>query len=151
MKLYTDMPFLELGDIPNTVAPVREVDAVSYDGDKYVRVLFNYKLLELKSGFLYLIPGRYGNVPVVDVRTLLTLPRDFDPDSMPTPPKISSKMDMLEPTISDMVADFLYYDRKEDEDLPRGEIERAIANNEISVDEIVDCFEKHLREGLEGD
>lgn len=32
----------------------------------------------------------------------------------------------LQATVSDLVADLMYYDRKEDEDLPRGEIERMI-------------------------
>lgn len=34
----------------------------------------------------------------------------------------------IEGLVSDTVADFLYYDRNEDEDLPRGSIEQAIKN-----------------------
>lgn len=47
-------------------------------------------------------------------------------------------------TVTDMVTDFFYYDRKEDGDLPRGAIEEAIEAGEITVDEIVQKF----REGL---
>jgi len=38
---------------------------------------------------------------------------------------------------SDLVASFLYYDRKEDEDLGVGEIEAAIIAEEISIEEII--------------
>lgn len=42
--------------------------------------------------------------------------------------------------IDDELADLLYYDRKEDEDLPRGSIEEAINDGEITVDEIMHVF-----------
>lgn len=51
--------------------------------------------------------------------------------------------------IDDRVSDLLYYDRKEDEDLPVGAIEAAIAAGEITVEDMVskfaDCLEKGLR------
>ena len=47
-------------------------------------------------------------------------------------------------TIEDLVVDFLYYDRKEDEDLPRGVIEKAILNREISIEEILEKFRQEL-------
>jgi hypothetical protein len=50
-------------------------------------------------------------------------------------------------TISDLVADFLYYDRKKDEQLPRGAIEAAIAAKEITFDEIVSKFTDELKRG----
>ena len=46
--------------------------------------------------------------------------------------------------ISAAVSDFLYYDRKEDEDLPRGAIEEAVAAGEITIDEIVAKFKEYL-------
>jgi hypothetical protein len=46
--------------------------------------------------------------------------------------------------VSDLVGKFMYYDRKEDEDLPRGAIEEMIAKGEITVDEIVECFRDEL-------
>ena len=52
-------------------------------------------------------------------------------------------------TVEDLVSNFLYYDRKEDDDLRRGEIEEAIAEGVISADEIVAKFRQHLVEGIE--
>ena len=51
--------------------------------------------------------------------------------------------------VEDLVSDFLYYNRKDDEDLPRGEIEKAIEAGEISEDEIVEVFTASLHKGLE--
>lgn len=47
-------------------------------------------------------------------------------------------------TVKATVADFLYYDRKEDKDLPQGEIERAIEEGIITVEEIVFFFRVEL-------
>lgn len=51
-------------------------------------------------------------------------------------------------TIADLVADFLYYDRKEDEDLPKEAIENAIKAGSITATEIVDQFEKELLKSI---
>ena len=51
-------------------------------------------------------------------------------------------------TVSDLVSDFLYYDRKEDDDLSRGDIEAAIKAGEITAAEIIEKFAKSLRAGL---
>ena len=51
-------------------------------------------------------------------------------------------------TLDDLVGSFLYYDRKEDEELPKGAIENAIANKEISIDEIAEFFKARLIEDL---
>ncbi len=47
-------------------------------------------------------------------------------------------------TADDLMGSFLYYDRKEDENLRRGEIEEAISAGEVSVKEILSVFEKAL-------
>ena len=47
-----------------------------------------------------------------------------------------------------MVANLLYYDRKEDDELPRGAIEQDIEDSIISVDEIVALFEKELKSNI---
>lgn len=47
-------------------------------------------------------------------------------------------------TVSDLVGNFLYYQRKEDEDLPVGAIEKMVATKEITVDEIVAKFRSEL-------
>lgn len=51
-------------------------------------------------------------------------------------------------TVSDLAADFMYYDRKEDEELPRGAIEDAVTSGVVSVDEIVNHFRAELTRKL---
>lgn len=52
--------------------------------------------------------------------------------------------EIIKNTISDLVSNFLYYDRKGDEELPRGAIEASIASGETTVDEIVAQFREEL-------
>ncbi len=47
-------------------------------------------------------------------------------------------------TITDMTGDFMYYDRKDDEDLPRGKIEEAVKKGLVTIDEMVERFRKVL-------
>lgn len=47
-------------------------------------------------------------------------------------------------TISDLASDFLYYNRKEDEDLSMEDLKNAVDNGVITVDEMVAEFRKHL-------
>lgn len=54
----------------------------------------------------------------------------------------------IENVISDLVSNFHYYDRKEDEDLGVGAIEEAIKTNQITAAEIVAIFERELVAGL---
>jgi superfamily I DNA and RNA helicase len=46
--------------------------------------------------------------------------------------------------ISDLSSDFLYYDRKEDEDLTAEQLNEAVRNGEITIEEMVQEFRKHL-------
>ena len=57
--------------------------------------------------------------------------------------------ELLAGTINDVVADFLYYDRRGDEELKRGDIEGMIERGETSADEIVATFKSCLEAGLE--
>lgn len=50
--------------------------------------------------------------------------------------------------IENFISDFLYYDRKDDEELQRGMIEKAIEDGIISVDEIVEKFSFELRKNV---
>lgn len=52
--------------------------------------------------------------------------------------------------IEDSISDLMYYDRKDDEDCPRGEIEEAVELGKVTIEEMVAAFEKHLREALDG-
>ena len=56
----------------------------------------------------------------------------------------SDKRELILNTVEDLVSSFLYYDRKDDEDLPMNVIETAIQNGEITIEEIVDRFKFHL-------
>ena len=53
--------------------------------------------------------------------------------------------------LTDGISKLLYYDRKEDEDLPRGAIEEAVRAGEITVEEMIIFWSDELREGIEND
>jgi hypothetical protein len=61
---YTDYPILQLGDESGKEAPIRKVQLVNYDGDKYVTVALAVPegiiLQTIKSGYIYPKPIRYG-------------------------------------------------------------------------------------------
>lgn len=59
-----------------------------------------------------------------------------------------SKRQEIFNTVADLVSDFLYYDRKEDDTLQRGEIEEALRSGDVTFDEIVCEFRSHLIMGL---
>lgn len=50
---------------------------------------------------------------------------------------------------SDVAKDFIYYDRKEDEELCMDVIQNAVKNNVLTIDEIVEAFRKGLMEDWE--
>ena len=56
---------------------------------------------------------------------------------------MSKRRQVILDAVDDMVTDFLFYDRKEDEDLRLGQIEAAIAAHEI-----VQAFRDALRAKL---
>ena len=56
--------------------------------------------------------------------------------------------DLLWAVVHDLVSDLLYYDRKEDEDLPVGAIEEMIESGYVSEAEIVSYFMLALHRGL---
>jgi hypothetical protein len=53
-------------------------------------------------------------------------------------------------TVDDSVSNLLYYDRKDDEELPRGAINDAVRDRVVTVEEMVAQFEVSLRQGLDG-
>ncbi len=52
---------------------------------------------------------------------------------------------LIEDTVDDLVGDFLYYDRQDDEELEQGVIEAAIEDGVITEEEIVEMFRAALR------
>ena len=57
-----------------------------------------------------------------------------------------NKKKLILGTVDDLVGDFLYYGRKEDEELGVGEIENAIKEGIITPEEIAMQFLKSLKE-----
>lgn len=53
-------------------------------------------------------------------------------------------------TLNDCWIDLLYYQRKDDDGLPVGAIERAIKDSVITVDEMVNHFREQIENNLKG-
>lgn len=51
-------------------------------------------------------------------------------------------------TIRDLCSNFLFYDRKEDENLTQDDLYQAVNNNEITIGEMVEEFRKNLENSL---
>ena len=75
MKAYTDCPFETLGDIPYKEAPIRECEILSYDGDKYCKIIVAGETAEVKGGYIYSKPGRCGEVRSIGLKKLNSLPK----------------------------------------------------------------------------
>ena len=58
-------------------------------------------------------------------------------------------IDIALDTLTDLVADYLYYDRKEVEDLPRGSIQILIEEGDLEIEIIVAHFREALIAALE--
>lgn len=65
MKAWTDYPFTQLGDTAEQEAPVREIEVLSYDDDKYCRIKVCGEFDEIKAGYIYQSEGRFGEVPPI--------------------------------------------------------------------------------------
>lgn len=62
-----------------------------------------------------------------------------------------SEKDLILTTVKDLVKDFLYYERKEDQELPVGSIELAIKYGEVTINEISECFKSELIKALKNE
>lgn len=69
VKAYTDYPLPGL-DEPYTIAPIRQVKVLLYDGNKYCWIWCEGKIYDIKRGYLYSKPGRSGEVPIASVEHL---------------------------------------------------------------------------------
>lgn len=74
MQAWTDYPISQLGDEPHAEAPVRECTILSYDRDKYCRVLIQGVTTSIKRGYLYGKKGRSGEVSHLSHYQLRRLP-----------------------------------------------------------------------------
>jgi hypothetical protein len=75
VKAWTDYPLEWMGDEPGKKAPVREVDVLSYDGNKRCRAVVGGRECEIKAGYIYQRAGRIGEVPALTRGQLSALPR----------------------------------------------------------------------------
>ena len=85
MKAWTDYPFEWLGDTANKKAPIREINVLEYDDNKYcrVKVITDEHITEpswginktdsIKSGYIYQQQGRCGEVPLITREQLKSL------------------------------------------------------------------------------
>ena len=81
MTAWTDYPMYWLSDEVDKPAPIRQVEVLSYDGDKRCMIEIMGRRAEIKSGYLYQAPGRIGEVPALTPQMLATLPRTTCPTS----------------------------------------------------------------------
>lgn len=70
LRAYTDAPFYSLNDEPYKEAPIREVNVLFYDGDKYCLVEHKGAILSVKAGYLYKEPGRFGEVEPINPKEI---------------------------------------------------------------------------------
>jgi len=73
-KAYTDYPITELGDIAGELAPIREIEVHSFDGNKYCVISVDGVTIEIKSGYIFSEPGRMGVVPHIGSDKIESLP-----------------------------------------------------------------------------
>jgi hypothetical protein len=86
LKLFTDYPFLELGDEAGKEAPIRECIVKAYDGDKYCTVIVDGHEDEIKRGYIYSQKGRCGEVRAVtlaELEAILNKRQSLPPTSAP--------------------------------------------------------------------
>lgn len=62
-----------------------------------------------------------------------------------------TKKEILFDTVEDLVVDFLYYDRKEDEELRIGDIDDMIHSGEVTMGEILEVFTETMYQNLISD
>jgi len=72
-------------------------------------------------------------------------------DQIFPPKKTKTRRERIINILTDSISMLLYYDRKEDMDLPEGGIEEAIRAGEITVEEMIIIWSDELREGIEND
>lgn len=57
---------------------------------------------------------------------------------------MKTRREQIMDVVNDAVRDLMFYDRKQDEDVPVGAIQEAIDAGEITLDEIVERFREQM-------
>lgn len=78
MKAYTDYPINQLGDEPYKEAPIREIEVLSYDRNKYCYIKVCGIVDSIKAGYIYKELGRCGHVASVSLESLKKLPSSIE-------------------------------------------------------------------------
>lgn len=75
-EAWTDYPIEELGDESGKKAPIRKIEVLSYDMNKYccIRVKGTEVIEYIKRGYIYSKEGRCGSVPTVHNKKYNGLP-----------------------------------------------------------------------------
>lgn len=71
------------------------------------------------------------------------------PNPYPADDVTAASLLTLQATVKDLVSDFLYYDRKEDQTLPVGRIEELIKAEALSPELLAEWFWRELGYALE--
>ena len=61
---------------------------------------------------------------------------------------MKSNKELILDHIETTVSNFVYYDRRNCEELPQGALEKAVENGEISVEDMVEHFKSLLKSSL---
>lgn len=63
--------------------------------------------------------------------------------------RVERNRELIFAELEALVVDFLNYDRNKDRDLPQFVIERMIVTNNITIEEIAQCFGNHLKKWIQ--
>lgn len=79
---YTDYPISQLGDEPFKIAPIRKIEVLSYDRNKYcyIRIDGTDIIDNIKRGYIYAKEGRCGEVKSLPEAAFLGLPYSIHED-----------------------------------------------------------------------
>jgi len=79
---WTDYPILDLGDRPRQEAPVRRVEVLAWDRNKYVTVRLvdepGTPIASFKQHYLYKTAGRFGTVTKIGTAQLYGVPATLE-------------------------------------------------------------------------
>lgn len=110
------------------------LDIKTYDDSKWSKLITQIE--EVKSKQIITEP-QVNEIEVVDAEIVSGNNEEVNVEE-------NSIKQIILNTISDLCSDFLYYDRKNDEDLSIEKLNEAVVNGFITIDEMIDEFRKHL-------
>jgi hypothetical protein len=67
---------------------------------------------------------------------------------MTGPNTAEEKKELFLAIIEDVISDYLYYDRKNDDDLSIGDVNGLIESGCVTIDDVIDKFTTYLKECL---